>query len=303
MKYDIITILGPTATGKTTFATHLAHAIDAEIISADSRQVYRGMDIGTGKDIAEYQINGQPIEYHLINIVDAGYKYNVFEFQRDFLEVFNTLKKSDKNMILCGGTGMYLESVLKGYKLVPVEPNAELRKELEKNTLDELRDILASYKKLHATTDIDTKKRAIRAIEIEQYYENNPLFDDYFPKINSIIFGINFSRDLRRSKITERLDARLNEGLIEEVEYLLNNGVSVELMMHYGLEYKFAANYLLGNLTREKMRTLLNTAIHQFAKRQMTWFRRMEKSGFQINWIDGELPMEDKINVALELLQ
>ncbi len=300
---NFIVILGHTAGGKTSVATYLAAKINGEIISADSRQVYRKMDIGTGKDLADYTINGKNIPYHLIDIKDAGYKYNVFEYQQDFLKVYNELKKRNVIPVLCGGTGMYIEAVLKGYKLIKVPVNNELRKKIEQKQLPELVKILSNYKQQHNISDIDTKKRAIRAIEIAEYYFKNQQIDFSYPKINPLIIGINFDRITRRKRITERLKQRLNEGMINEVENLLNSGLSADDLIYYGLEYKFVTEYLTGKITYDEMFSGLKTAIHQFAKRQMTWFRRMERNGFTINWIDGNLPMDIKIEKILNLFK
>lgn len=302
MKYDLITILGPTACGKTSFAAQLAFCLNAEIISADSRQIYRKMDIGTGKDLADYDINGKHIPYHLIDIADPGYKYNLFEYQRDFLSAYNDIKSRNVVPILCGGTGLYLESVLKGYKMMPVPQNDELRTRLEGKSLEELTQILSTYKTLHNTTDVDTAKRAIRAIEIQEYYKVHPQEFVDFPEIDSLIIGLDIERDLRRERISQRLRVRLKEGMVEEVQNILNSGVSPDDMIYYGLEYKYLTNYILGNLTYEQMVSELEIAIHQFAKRQMTWFRGMERRGFKIHWIDSQLPMEEKVNMVVNML-
>ncbi len=301
-KFDLITILGPTASGKTGIAARLAYDIDAEIISGDSRQIYRKMDIGTGKDLEEYTINGKSIPYHLIDIADPGYKYNVFEYQRDFLRAYQSVREKNKLPILCGGTGLYIESVLKGYRLFPVPENPELRNALANKTLHELAELLKSYKTLHNTTDVDTVKRAIRAIEIEEYYQTHAIDNCEFPEINSLIIGVDIDREERRKKITSRLKSRLNGGMIDEVKAILDSGVSPDDLIYYGLEYKYLTNYLLGNLTYEQMFSELEIAIHQFAKRQMTWFRGMERKGFTIHWIDAALPMEKKIGEILSLL-
>lgn len=299
MSLPLITILGPTASGKTHLAVRLAAELDAEIISGDSRQVYRGMDIGTGKDLSEYTLGGRKIPFHLIDIVDAGYKYNVFEYQREFLYVWNSM---EKQAVLCGGTGLYIESVLKGYHLVPVPPNPPLREELERKSLEELTKQLATYKKMHNTTDVDTVKRAVRAIEIEEYYRSNPTLDADFPKIESIVFGLNLDREIRRERITKRLRSRLDEGMVDEVETLIQNGVPVEALIYYGLEYKYLSLYIIGELTFDKMFSQLEIAIHQFAKRQMTWFRGMETRGIQIHWLDAMAPAEDNIQKMLKLI-
>lgn len=301
--YDLIAILGPTASGKTQFATALANKLDTEIISADSRQIYRGMDIGTGKDLADYTIDGKQIPYHLIDIVEPGYKYNVFEYQRDFLTAYNGIRQKGKIPIMCGGTGMYLESVLKGYRLLPVPENLQLRAQLADKSLDELTEILKRYKTLHNTTDVDTAKRAIRAIEIEEYYAHTPVEERSFPQLNSLIIGIDIDRELRREKITRRLHQRLEEGMVNEVRSLLDKGISPEDLIYYGLEYKYLTLYVIGKLTYEQMFHDLEIAIHQFAKRQMTWFRGMERRGFTIHWIDAQWPMEEKTAFAIRLIE
>lgn len=302
MGYDFITILGPTASGKTVLAASLAKAIDAEIISGDSRQVYRGMDLGTGKDLKDYVVDGYHVPYHLIDIVDPSYKYNVFEFQRDFLDAYKNIKSRNKEAILCGGTGMYIESVLKGYRLVPVPENKELRDSLSYKSLEELTEILSKYKKLHNSTDVDTAKRAIRAIEIEEYYLNNKVDERPFPDYKSIIIGVDIDRELRREKISRRLRQRLEEGMVDEVRGLLNSGISAEDLIYYGLEYKYLTLYVTGKLSYEDMCSQLEIAIHQFAKRQMTWFRGMERRGFSINWINAEWSLERKVDAILNLI-
>lgn len=303
MAYDMLTILGPTASGKTTLAAHLARRLGAEIISADSRQIYRGMDIGTGKDLSDYVVDGVSIPYHLIDIADPGYKYNLFEYQRDFLSAYQDIKGRGVFPILCGGTGLYIESVLKAYKMMPVPQNEELRQSLEGKSLEELTAILSTYKTLHNTTDVDTAKRAIRAIEICEYYRSHPQDFVDFPDINSLVVGVDIARDLRREKISKRLRARLDEGMVDEVRRILDSGVSAEDMIYYGLEYKYLTNYVIGNLTYEQMVSELEIAIHQFAKRQMTWFRGMERRGFTIHWVDACLPMDEKVEVVCKLLQ
>ena len=293
--YDLIAILGPTASGKTPFAAALANVLDTEIISADSRQIYRGMDLGTGKDLIDYTVNGKQIPYHLIDIADPGYKYNVFEYQRDFLTAYETIKQKGKLPVLCGGTGLYLESVLKGYKLIPVPENPELRARLADKSLEELTGILKQYKTLHNTTDVDTAKRAIRAIEIEEYYAHTPVDERTFPQLNSLIIGVDIDRELRREKISRRLRQRLDEGMVNEVRQLIEQGIQPDELIYYGLEYKYLTLYVIGKLTYEEMYQELEIAIHQFAKRQMTWFRGMERRGFTIHWMDAGLPMEEKI--------
>ena len=301
--YQLITVLGPTASGKTTFAAALAARLDTEIISADSRQIYRSMDIGTGKDLADYTVNGKAIPYHLIDICDPGYKYNVFEYQHDFFRAYEAIRKKGKLPILCGGTGMYIEAVLKGYKLLDVPQNPELRESLKEKSLPELEQILAGYKVLHNKTDVDTAQRAIRAIEIEEYYKNEaPDANEYDP-VDSLIIGIDIDRELRREKISRRLHARLDEGMIDEVKGIIASGVTPEDLIYYGLEYKYLTLYIIGELSYEDMVSQLEIAIHQFAKRQMTWFRGMERRGSTIHWIDATLPTEEKIEKTLELLE
>lgn len=299
--YPLLTILGPTASGKTRLAAHLAYELDGEIISADSRQVYRGMDIGTGKDLSDYEINGRHIPYHLVDIRDAGEKYTLFHYQQDFHRVFRNIASRNKIPILCGGTGLYIESALKGYRLLDVPENQALRESLSGKTLEELTKILASYKKLHNSTDTDTKKRAIRAIEIADYQAKQQAEELTFDPIDSLIIGIDIDRELRRQNISSRLKKRLDEGLIDEVKQLLQSGVTVEDLLYYGLEYKFVTLYVIDSLSYDEMFAQLETAIHQFAKRQMTWFRGMERRGFTIHWIDAALPLDEKVGKCLEL--
>lgn len=300
--YELIALLGPTASGKTALAAALAYELDTEIISADSRQLYRGMDLGTGKDLEDYLVCGKQIPYHLIDIVDPGYKYNVFEYQQDFLKAYQKIKEKGKLPIVCGGTGMYIESVLKGYRLIPVPENPELRTELANKSLEELALILSSYKALHNSTDVDTAKRAIRAIEIEEYYLTHALLKREFPAIKSLIIGTNIDRENRRKKISQRLQQRLDEGMIDEVKKLLQQGVSPEDLIYYGLEYKYLTLYVTGQLSYKEMYCQLEIAIHQFAKRQMTWFRGMERKGFTIHWVDAEQPMKEKVAYIIELI-
>ena len=302
MNYDLITIVGPTASGKTTLAASLASRLDTEIISGDSRQVYRRMDLGTGKDLDDYNVDVRQIPYHLIDIVEPGYKYNVFEYQRDFLEAYRQIQEKGKLPILCGGTGMYIESILKGYRLLPVPENPTLRASLEGKPLDELTQILSTYKKLHNSTDVDTPKRAIRAIEIEEYYRQQPVEEREFPTLKSLIVGIDIDRELRREKISRRLKQRLEEGMIEEVRALMDEGIAPEDLIYYGLEYKFLTMHVTGQLTYEEMFLQLETAIHQFAKRQMTWFRGMERRGFTIHWLDAEMDNPKKIQRIIDLM-
>ena len=320
----MITILGPTASGKTPVAARLAAEIGGEVISADSRQVYRRMDIGTGKDLGDYEVSQRDgsfvtsetsqknrpsvIPYHLIDIREPGTKYNLFEYQQDFFDAYQDIRSRGAVPILCGGTGLYVEAVLKGYKLSPVPQNQELRDRLEGKSLTELTEMLTVLKaktgsNMHNTTDVDSCQRAIRAIEIETYNIEHPTPRRELPPVDSLIIGISIDRELRREKITRRLKARLEEGMVEEVKALLDEGIPADDLIYYGLEYKFVTEYLMGRTTYDEMFTRLEIAIHQFAKRQMTWFRGMERRGFKINWIDATLPMEEKINRIIELWQ
>lgn len=291
----MITILGPTASGKTAIATHLAQRIGGEIISADSRQVYRRMDIGTGKDLSDY-VNpetGRHIPYHLIDIAEPGTKYNLFRYQEDFMKAYNDIQQQGATPILCGGTGLYIESVLKGYNLSPVPQNPELRESLKDKSLEELTTMLTELKKMtgsamHNKTDVDSCQRAIRAIEIEQYNMEHPTPLREAPAIDSLIIGVDVDREVRRERITRRLHARLEEGMVDEIRGLLSEGIKPEDLIYYGLEYKFITKYVIGELTYDEMVRGLEIAIHQFAKRQMTWFRGMERRGFKINWIKDE---------------
>lgn len=301
--YELITIIGPTASGKTAFAAALAARLDTEIISGDSRQVYRSMDIGTGKDLADYVVNGKQIPYHLIDICNPGDKYNVFEYQHDFHKAFEEIRKKGKLPILCGGTGMYIESVLRGFKLLDVPQNPALRESLKGKSLAELEQILASYKVLHNKTDVDSAQRAIRAIEIEEFYKTEAPDKREYAPINSLIIGVDIDRELRREKISRRLRARLDEGMVDEVRAILATGVKPEDLIYYGLEYKFLTLYIIGQLTYDEMVSQLEIAIHQFAKRQMTWFRGMERRGLHIHWLDATLPTDEKINNVLALIQ
>ncbi|MBR6197041.1 MAG: tRNA (adenosine(37)-N6)-dimethylallyltransferase MiaA [Bacteroidaceae bacterium] len=298
---SLLTILGPTACGKTAFATRLAYDLGGEILSADSRQVYRGMDIGTGKDLADYTVNGKRIPYHLIDIADAGEKYNVYEFQHDFLEAYNDIVARGATPIMCGGTGLYLESVIRGYRLSPVPQNPELRERLAGKSLEELTEILRGYKQLHNTTDVDSAQRAIRAIEIEDYYQHTPLDNREFPEIDSLVIGLDINRELRREKISRRLRSRLDEGMVDEIRRIIDSGVAPEDLIYYGLEYKFVTMYVIGQLTYEEMVSQLEIAIHQFAKRQMTWFRGMERRGITIHWLSCDIPVEERIEMVKEM--
>lgn len=317
----MITILGPTASGKTSLAAALAAQIDtldasvwggstkgAEIISADSRQVYRGMDIGTGKDLEDYTVGGKLIPYHLIDICDAGTKYNLFQYQQDFYDAYLDITHRGVLPILCGGTGLYIESVLKGYHLSPVPQNPALRNSLEGKTLEELTDMLVDLKakngsNMHNRTDVDTAQRAIRAIEIETYNLEHPMPERELPAVDSLVIGVSIDRDARRDKITRRLKQRLENGMVEEIKGLLDRGIPAENLLYYGLEYKFITEYVIGKTSYEEMLRGLEIAIHQFAKRQMTWFRGMERRGFTIHWIDALQPMEQKVEQVLELMK
>ena len=301
---DLITILGPTASGKTPLAAALARRIGGEILSADSRQVYRRMDIGTGKDLSDY---GE-VPYHLIDICEPGTKYNLFQYQQDFFDAYDDIRRRGVQPILCGGTGLYIEAVLKGYHLSPVPQNQPLRDSLEGRSLDELTEMLRELKAksgsaMHNTTDVDSCQRAIRAIEIETYNLEHPMPLRELPPIPSTIIGVNIDRDLRREKITRRLKARLDEGMIDEVRALLDSGIPADDLIYYGLEYKYLTEHIIGRLTFDEMFRQLEIAIHQFAKRQMTWFRGMERRGFTIHWIDATLPIEKKVEQILDLVE
>lgn len=305
MKYmfDLITILGPTASGKTSLAVALAADLNTEIISADSRQIYKRMDIGTGKDLEEYKYEDKEIPYHLIDICEPGYKYNLYEYQRDFNVVFQDLRTREKFPILCGGTGLYIETVLKGYSMPQVLENKELREKLKDKTLTELTSILKTYKTLHNTTDVDSCKRAVRAIEIAEFYRNQQPEERKNKPLNSFIVGVDIEREARRRKISERLQMRLNSGMVDEVRALLKEGISPDDLIYYGLEYKYLTEYLIGRLSYVEMVSKLEIAIHQFAKRQMTWFRGMERRGFSIFWLDAFLPLDEKIMKIKEQLK
>lgn len=298
---DLIAVLGHTAAGKTAFAAQLAFRIGGEIISADSRQVYRGMDIGTGKDYDDYKVGESVVPYYLVDILDAGLEYNVFLFKQDFQRIYDRITCRGKVPVLCGGSGLYIESVLKNYQLAHVPVQKKLREELEKKSIGELEDILRLYGTLHNTTDLGNRKRVIRAIEIAKYQSDQQVINVRTEDLSSLVLGIKFDRDLRRERITKRLEMRLGAGLLEEVERLLDQGVTPEKMDYYGLEYRYITKYILKQLTYDEMFVKLNTAIHQFAKRQMTYFRGMEKRGVPIQWLDGRLSMEEKIESALTL--
>lgn len=301
--FNLISVVGPTASGKTALAVRLAAELGGEVISADSRQIYRGMDIGTGKDLGEYSWKGRKVPCHLIDIVEAGAKYNVFEYQNDFLKVWEDCRQRGVFPVLCGGSGLYVEAVLKGYKLLAVPVDEELRASLAGLALPELAQRLAGYKKLHNTTDVDTVKRAIRAIEIEEYYLTHPYEEKDFPALRPLIVGVDVSREVRRERITARLHARLQEGMVEEVKRLLDSGIKPEDLIYYGLEYKYLTLYLTGELGYEEMVEKLNVAIHQFAKRQMTWFRKMERDGFDIHWLDASLDLDEKVAKVKEWMK
>ncbi len=299
--HDIIVITGPTATGKTRLAAMVAARLRGEVISADSRQVYRGMDIGTGKDLSDYDVDGRDVHVHLVDIVDAGYRYNVYEYQRDFLKVFEDLSSRGCFPVVCGGSGMYVDSIVSGYRLIQVPVNEQLRALLAGLTLEELTAILSRYKSLHNNTDVDTVKRAVRAIEIAEYYVHHPVDDKPFPVKNPLVTAVFFDRETRRQRISSRLKARLEGGMIEEVQRLLAAGVHPDDLLYYGLEYKYVTLYLLNKMDYEEMATKLEVEIHRFAKRQMTWFRGMERRGITINWIDGQLPDDEKVEAILRL--
>ena len=301
-KFDMVTILGPTASGKTEVAVKLALKFGGEVISADSRQIYRNMDLGTGKDIEEYRVNGVDVPYHLIDIAEAGYQYNVFEFQRDFLKAYKAIREKRSFPVMCGGSGMYLEAILKSYRLIQVPVNEERRAELQLLSLEDLTEILKHYKSINNTSDTENKKRAIRAIEIEEFCLVHPETDLSFPAINSLIVGVKYDRDSRRRRITARLKQRLDNGMIDEVQKLMDNGLKPEDLTYYGLEYKYLTLFITGKLTYDEMFEGLNTAIHQFAKRQMTWFRKMERDGFEIKWLDGYMPTDEKTDKIISWL-
>ncbi len=301
--FDLITILGPTACGKTRLAALLADRLDGEIISADSRQVYRRMDIGTGKDLDDYKVNGKTIPHHLIDIAEPGTEFNVFLYQQEFIRAYKEIKSRNKIPLLCGGSGFYLESILNRKMLVEVPQNNLLRETLKNKSLEELVSILSGLKKLHSNTDSADVSRAIRAIEIETYIIENKKPEQNFPEIRSLIIGVNPGREFVRKNITQRLETRLKAGMIGEVEKLLSEGIEPSCMMNYGLEYKFLTLYLKGQINYSDMFQQLNTAIHQFAKRQMTWFRRMEKKGFKILWLDGEMSEEKKLELIITYIE
>jgi len=298
-EYDIVVITGPTATGKTRLAATVAARLGSEVISADSRQVYRGMDVGTGKDLADYIVDGLKVPCHLIDIVDAGYRYNVYEFQHDFIRVYNDMRQRSLIPVVCGGSGMYVDSIVSGYRLTQVPVNEALRLTLAGRSLEELTSILSGYKRLHNKTDIDTVKRAVRAIEIGEYYLSRPEDPEPFPVIRPLVVAILFDRNIRRDRISRRLKERLNGGMIEEVQRLLDGGIRPDDLIYYGLEYKYVTLYLLNSMSYGEMYQKLETEIHRFAKRQMTWFRGMERRGIEIRWIDGMMEDTEKVEVIL----
>ncbi len=303
----MITIIGPTACGKTAVATQLAVRVGGEVISADSRQVYRRMDIGTGKDLAEYEVGGRHVPYHLIDIAEPGTKYNLFQYQHDFLKVYESILARGAQPILCGGTGLYVEAVLRGYRLAAVPENKELRERLEGKSLAELTEMLAELKRrngsvMHNTTDVDTAKRAIRAIEIETFNGENPTAGAELPPIDSLIVGLDIGREERRRRITERLRQRLDSGMVDEVRSLLESGVAADDLIYYGLEYKYVTEYAIGRIGYDEMFAQLEIAIHQFAKRQMTWFRGMERRGLHIHWIDAMRPVAEKVDEIIRMM-
>lgn len=299
--HDILVITGPTATGKTRLAAMVADRLGGEVISADSRQVYRGMDIGTGKDLSDYIVDGRRVPVHLVDIVDAGYMYNVYEYQRDFLKVFGEMTSRDAFPVVCGGSGMYVDSIVSGYRLIQVPVNSQLRALMAGRPLEELTAILSQYKSLHNKTDVDTVKRAVRAIEIADFYTHHPLDESPFPIKNPLVTAVFFDRETRRQRISMRLRSRLEGGMIEEVQRLLAEGVHPDVLLYYGLEYKYVTLHLLSQMSYEEMAQKLEVEIHRFAKRQMTWFRGMERRGITINWIDGQLPDEEKVEAILRL--
>ncbi len=303
MPAPLIVITGPTATGKTKLAARVAAATDGEIISADSRQVYRGMDVGSGKDYGDYMVDGYLVPYHLIDIVDPGHEYNVYEFQQDFLKAYNHIIKRNKQAVLCGGTGLYIEAAIGRYKLLNVPANPTLRKKMLGMTWEELTAKLESMRPLHNSTDTTNRDRLLRAIEIETFNREHASERNNYPEFNTSIFAIHLDRQEIRDRITSRLKNRLERGMTEEIEQLLKGGVSTEQLSFYGLEYRYLTQYLTGEIKYDEMFNTLNTAIHQFAKRQMTWFRRMERKGYKLHWIDGNLPMEEKTRKIVESLR
>lgn len=301
--HDIVVITGPTATGKTRLAALVADRMGGEVISADSRQVYRGMDIGTGKDFSDYVVDGRSIAVHMVDIVDAGYRYNVYEYQRDFLKVFEDMSARGCLPVVCGGSGMYVDSIVSGYRMIQVPVNGQLRAMLAGRSLEELTEILSQYKSLHNKTDVDTVKRAVRAIEIADYYAHHPVDESPFPVKNPLVTALFFDRETRRQRISTRLRSRLEGGMIEEVQRLLAAGVHPDDLIYYGLEYKYVTLHLMDQLSFEEMAQKLEVEIHRFAKRQMTWFRGMERRGITINWIDGHMPEEEKVELIISMVR
>jgi tRNA dimethylallyltransferase len=301
--YNLVAVIGPTASGKTAFAAQLAYHLKGEVISADSRQIYRQMNLGTGKDYDDYRVMNTLVPCHLIDIADPGYHYSVYEYQRDFYRVYDNLTRSRKFPVLCGGSGMYIEAATRGYRLVNVPRNDALRAELASRSLAQLAAILATLKKLHNTTDTDTREHALRAIEIARYHDEHPESAEEAPVIRPLYIGISYERNEERSRITHRLEKRLQQGLVEEVENLLRMGMSPQALSYYGLEYRYITAFLLGETDYKTMFALLNTAIHQFAKRQRTWFRKMEREGCTIHWLDGHMSHQEKIGIIRRLLE
>jgi len=297
---ELLAIVGHTAGGKTALAAHLADRLNGEIVSADSRQVYRGMDLGTGKDASDYLVNGRRVPWHMVDIVDAGHRYSVFEYQQEALRAIGEIRSRNRLPVLCGGSGLYLESILRNYRLREVDPDPVLRSELDLLTDEELVRRLKSYGPVHNITDIRHRKRLIRAIEIASHSASGQPVSEENKPLNQLVIGIRYAVEERRRRITDRLKMRLEEGMIEEVQHLLER-VPAETLLYYGLEYRYLTEYCLGRISRDEMFERLNTAIHQFAKRQMTWFRGMERRGIQIEWIEGERPFHDKIEEAMKL--
>lgn len=303
-KIETLAVVGPTACGKTRRAVQIARAFGGEVISGDSRQVYRGMDIGTGKDLSEYG----DIRHHLIDIAEAGEKYNLHRFLTDFRNAKDDILSRGKLPVLCGGTGMYVEAALSGLVMPEVGRNDGLRESLAGKTLDQLTEILAGYKTLHNVTDVDTRDRALRAIEIQQYYQEHPeeaaAADRTTARpLKSLIIGLDIPREKRRERISRRLDERLEEGMIEEIAGLIDGGIRPEDLIYYGLEYKFVTLHVIGSLSRDEMRRQLEIAIHQFAKRQMTWWRGMEKRGLSIVWLPYDMDDEEFTVKVGELIE
>ncbi|MFT3740067.1 MAG: tRNA (adenosine(37)-N6)-dimethylallyltransferase MiaA [Breznakibacter sp.] len=301
--YNLVAIVGPTASGKTKLAANLAYRIGGEVICADSRQVYKGMDIGTGKDYADYVVQGQVVRSHLMDLVTPGYKYNVYEYQADFYKTFADVAHAGGFPVMCGGSGLYIEAVLGQYKLINVPVNPELRQSLEGKSLAELAQILSGYRKLHNKTDTDTIPRAIRSIEIEEFNAHHQLPDITLPEVRPLVVGVGIDTDSRRARITKRLKERLDEGMVDEVKALLDQGVTPDELIYYGLEYKYLTLYVTGTISYNQMFDELNIAIHQFAKRQMTWFRRMERNGFRIHWVSAFDPMDERVGHIEALLK